>query len=172
MKYLGLSGFHAAMSFKKAYWPGLDEREYRIAQGHDSAACLVVDGEIVAAAAEERFSRKKHTGDFPIGAINYCLKEAGIELADVDEIAHGFDYTPYEALFSLDSISNQLFHEVYSREKLVTLIRSNLGDYPEKRIVQVGHHLAHAASAYYTSGWDQCLVVVIDGMGEANSATV
>ena len=65
MIVLGFSGFENAVPFKKSRWPGLEEREYRISQGHDSAAALVIDGEIVAAAAEERFSRKKHTGDFP-----------------------------------------------------------------------------------------------------------
>src|SRR5207247_8155109 len=70
--------------------------EYRISQGHDSAAALIVDGVCVAAAAEERFSRKKHTGDFPSGAIQYCLSEAGLEIGDVDEIAHGFDYRSEE----------------------------------------------------------------------------
>ena len=72
-KVLGISGFENSIPFKKAHWPGLEEREYRISQGHDSAAVLLVDGEVVAGAAEERFSRKKHTGDFPIGAIQYCL---------------------------------------------------------------------------------------------------
>lgn len=172
MKVLGISGFEAAIPFKKAHWPGLDEREYRIVQGHDSAACLIIDGELVAAAAEERFSRRKHTGDFPAGAIRYCLREAGIALGDVDELAHGFNYTPYEMLFSLDPVSTRLFREVYSRDKLVSLIRRDLGDYPENRVVQVEHHLAHAASAYYTSGWDECLVAVIDGMGEASGATM
>jgi carbamoyltransferase len=172
MKIIGISGFEAALPFKKKHWPSLDERDYRIAQGHDSAACLVIDGEIIAAAAEERFSRKKHTGDFPTGAIHYCLREAGIKIDAVDEIAHAFDYTPYESLFALDPISTQLFREVYSREKLISLVRRDLGDFPDKRIVQVEHHLAHAASAYYTSGWDECLVVVIDGMGELSGATV
>jgi carbamoyltransferase len=79
---------------KKKHWPGLEEREYRISQSHDSAAVLVVDGRIVAGAAEERFSRKKHTGDFPIGAIRYCLETAGLKPADIDEISHGFDYLP------------------------------------------------------------------------------
>ena len=65
MIVLGISGFENAVPFKKSHWPGLEEREYRISQGHDSAAALVVDGEIIAAAAEERFSRKKHTGSFP-----------------------------------------------------------------------------------------------------------
>ena len=78
MIVLGISGFENSVPFKKMHWPGLEEREYRISQGHDSAAALVVDGEIVAAAAEERFSRNKHTGNFPDGAIQYCLSAAGI----------------------------------------------------------------------------------------------
>ena len=71
MKILGISGLENAVPFKRAMWPGLEEREYRIAQGMDAAAALVVDGELVAAAEQERFSRKKHTGDFPIDAIRY-----------------------------------------------------------------------------------------------------
>ncbi|MDB5303605.1 MAG: Carbamoyltransferase, partial [Phycisphaerales bacterium] len=55
MNILGISGLESAMPFKKAHWPGLEEREYRISQGHDSAAALVIDGRIIAAAAEERF---------------------------------------------------------------------------------------------------------------------
>jgi carbamoyltransferase len=172
MKVLGISGFEGAVPFKKAHWPGLDERVYRISQGHDSAAALVIDGRVVAAAAQERFSRMKHTGDFPADAVRYCLAEAGIGLDAVDEIAHGFDYTPYEMLYSLDPVSAQLFREVYSRDSLLALVRRDLGDYPAGRVRQVGHHMAHAASAYLTSGWDECLTVVIDAMGETNGATV
>jgi predicted NodU family carbamoyl transferase len=62
MNFLGISGLERAVPFKRERWPGLEAREYRIAQGHDSAAALVVDGELVAAAEQERFSRKKHTG--------------------------------------------------------------------------------------------------------------
>ena len=98
MKFLGISGLEASVSWKQEQWPGLDPREYRISQGHDSAAALVVDGELVAAAEQERFSRKKHTGDFPIDAIQFCLREAGIALEDVAEIAHGFDYAPFRPL--------------------------------------------------------------------------
>ena len=171
-KVLGISGFENSIPFKKAHWPGLDEREYRISQGHDSAAVLLVDGELVAGAAEERFSRKKHTGDFPIGAIQYCLAAAGIKLSEVDEIAHGFDYTPYRAAFLLDPTSAEQYDKVFSREKLLSQVRQHLPGFPEDRVHQVNHHLSHAASAYYTSGWEECLVVVIDGMGEAHSATV
>ncbi|HEX3117921.1 MAG TPA: carbamoyltransferase N-terminal domain-containing protein, partial [Candidatus Acidoferrum sp.] len=170
-KVLGISGFENSIPFKKAHWPGLEEREYRISQGHDSAAVLLVDGEVVAGAAEERFSRKKHTGDFPIGAIQYCLEAAGIKLGDVDEIAHGFDYSPYRAMYMLDKTSAKQYDEVFSREKLLEEVKQYLPTFPADKVHQVNHHLAHAASAYYTSGWDECLIVVLDGMGEAHSVT-
>ena len=172
MKILGISGFEKSIPFKKDHWPGLDEREYRISQGHDSAAALVVDGELVAAAAEERFSRKKHTGDFPVGAISYCLAEAGLSLGQIDEIAHGFDYAASRAMYSLDPLSDQLYREVLSREAVCAEVSRNLDGYPLNRVRHVNHHLAHAASAYIYSGWDDCLVVVVDGMGELQSATV
>lgn len=171
MKVLGISGFEGAIQFKKKHWPGLEEREYRISQGHDAAAALVVDGVPVAAAAEERFNRRKHSGDFPIGAIEYCLQHAGLDLDDVDVLAHSFDYTPYRRAYSLDPITRQLYEQVFSRTALVALANKYLPGFPEERIRQVKHHLAHAASAYYTSGWDECLVIVIDGMGEAHSAS-
>jgi carbamoyltransferase len=172
MNVIGISGFEKSIPFKRAHWPGLDEREYRISQGHDSAAALLVNGELIAAAAEERFSRKKHTGDFPVGAISYCLAQAGLSLGQVDEIAHGFDYAPYRAAYSLDPITAQLYRDVFSREALVNEVKHHLDGYPPDRVRHVNHHLAHAASAYFCSGWDECLVVVIDGMGEVQSGSV
>lgn len=172
MNILGISGFENSISFKKKYWPELNEREYRISQGHDSSAALIIDGEIIAAAAEERFNRKKHCGDFPVNAIQYCLAEAGITLNEIDELAHGFDYAPYQKLYSLDPISAEAYKSVYSREALLTLINRDLSDFPASKVRHVPHHLAHAASAYFTSGWDECLTVVIDGMGEVHSATI
>src|SRR5437016_10215579 len=83
MKILGISGFEGAIPFKRARWPQLDEREYRISQGHDSAAALVVDGAVVAAVAEERINRGKHTGAFPRGAIACCLAEAGVTIDQI-----------------------------------------------------------------------------------------
>jgi carbamoyltransferase len=172
MIVLGISGFENSVPFKRSRWPGLDEREYRISQGHDSAAALVVDGAIVAAAAEERFSRKKHTGDFPEGAIRYCLSADGLAPGDVDEIAHGFDYTPYRPMYLMDPLTAKQYERVFSREALLERLGRAIPDFPPERVRQVDHHLAHAASAYYTSGWDECAVVVVDGMGEARGATV
>lgn len=172
LKLIGISGIDGSVAFKRRHWPGLEEREYRISQGHDSAAALVIDGEFVVGVAEERISRRKHTGDFPAGAIEACLSHAGIEVEDLDEIVHGFDYRPYRALYGLDPISAELYRDVLSREAFVARVRRALPRLPPERIRHVDHHLAHAASAYFTSGWDECLVIAIDGMGEAHGATI
>ncbi len=172
MIVIGISGLENAVSFKRAHWPGLDEREYRIAQGLDVAAALVINGKLVAAAEQERFSGKKHTGDFPIDAIQYCLAEAGLSIYEVDEIAHGFDYSPYRSLYAGDEVSASLYKKVFSRDALLAQVRRDLPGFPLNNVHQVGHHLAHAASAAYTSGWDECLVVVNDAMGETESLSV
>src|SRR5258708_13286653 len=98
MKILGISGLERSVPFKRAHWPGLDEREYRISQGHDAAAALVIDGVPVAAAAEERFNRQKHSGRFPIRAICYCLAKAGLSFVDLAYIAPGFYYPPVHSM--------------------------------------------------------------------------
>ena len=172
MKIIGISGLENSVPFKQAKWPGLEEREYRIAQGMDAAAALVVDGRLVAAAEQERFSRKKHTGDFPIDAIRFCLEDSGISIGEIDEIAHGFDYAPYRELYLRDGVSAELYQKVFSRDALLEQIRRDLPGFPEAKVFSVGHHLAHAASAAYTSGWDECLVIVNDAMGETESLSV
>ena len=172
MKIIGVSGLENAMPFKRTHFPGLDAREYRIAQGMDAAAALVIDGQLVAAAAQERFSGKKHTGDFPVDAIRFCLKEAGIGLDEIDEIAHGFDYAPYRGLYQQDDTSQALYDRVFSKEALLRQVARDLPGFPLEKVHQVGHHLAHAASAAWTSGWDECLVVVNDAMGETESLSI
>ncbi len=172
MNFLGISGLEASVPFKQEQWPGLEPREYRISQGHDSAAALVVDGKLIAAVAQERFSRKKHTGDFPIDAIQFCLREAGLGIEDVTEIAHGFDYLPFQQLYSLDPDSSRLYQKAFSKEALVRQVHRRFPDFPDEKIQPVGHHLAHAASAAFTSGWKECLVVVNYAMGEVQSLSV
>jgi len=133
---------------------------------------LIADGRLVAAAEQERFSRKKHTGDFPIDAIQFCLRQGGLGIEDIDEMAHGFDYSPFRQLYSMDPDSSRLFKTVFSKEALIEQIHRHWPDFEEDRVEQVSHHLAHAASAALTSGWDDCLVVVNDAMGEVQSLTV
>lgn len=77
---VGVSGLANSVEFKRRRWLGLDEREYRICQGLDSAAAIVIDGVTVAAAAEERFNRKKQCGDFLAQAISFCLEHISSNL--------------------------------------------------------------------------------------------
>src|SRR5579863_6486374 len=172
MNILGISGFENAVPFKRLHWPGLNGREHRISQGHDAAAALICSGDVVAAAAEERFNRVKHSGAFPVGAVSYCLGERGLHIDEVDEIVHGFDYSPYEAIYAMDSLSTELYRHVFSRDALLRLVQRDYPGFPNQKVFHVDHHLAHAASAYFTSGWDECLVVVMDGMAEVAGATV
>jgi len=169
---LGLSGLANSLCFKRENWPGLDEREYRISQGYDAAAALIVDGRIVAAAAEERFNRQKHSGAFPREAAAFCLRQAGIVLSDVSEIAHAFNYEPFEEIYSLDPVSERLFDQVLSKEAFLAEVEEFAPDFPLENVHQVNHHLCHAASAYFASGWDECLTAVIDAMGETQGASI
>ena len=169
---LGISGLENAVPFKRAHWPALDPREYRISQGHDAAAALIRGGKLAGAAAEERFNRRKHSAEFPIGAASYCLAAGGITTDQVDEIAHGFDYSPYRKIYSLDPLTAEQYRRVFSREALLELVAKHFPGFPPDNVHQVDHHLAHAASAYFTSGWDECPVVVIDAMGEVQSVTI
>src|SRR5262249_3673755 len=148
MNILGVSGLDGAVPFKRRHWPGLEEREYRLSQGHDSAATLIVNGKIVAAAAEERFCRRKHTGEFPIQAISYCLEEARVRLQDVDEIAHGFDYAPHKVLYSLDSMTARLYDEVLSPGALLRQINRCFPVFAPGRVRWGPHHLAHSARSF------------------------
>ena len=172
MNILGVSGIQGTMDFKRRHWPGLDERDYRISQGHDSAAALVLDGEFVVGVAEERIARRKHTGDFPVGAIEACLAHAGLAVGEIDEIAHAFDYAPYRAIYEFEPVSGELYREALCREAFVSRVRGAFPEFPVERIEHVDHHLAHAASAYLTSGFEECLVMVIDGMGEVHGVSV
>ncbi|OZM71147.1 carbamoyltransferase [Amycolatopsis antarctica] len=172
MYVIGISGMHNSIDFKKRELPGLDPRHYRIVQGLDAAAALVSDEGVVAAAAEERFTGEKTTGGFPVNAIRFCLEQAGITMSDVDHVAHGFDYRP-SAAHELNDFTAARFHEVYAS----TVQRESLAaHWPEldweRRFVPVPHHLAHAASTFHLSGFDESLILVADGMGETESMTV
>ncbi|MCA9419839.1 MAG: hypothetical protein KC592_02400, partial [Nitrospira sp.] len=172
MHILGISGLHHAVQFKKHYFPSLTPREYRIAQGFDSAAALVTDNGIAAAIAEERLIRDKGTNLFPIHAIKYCLEMAGISPQQISSLAHGFAYEPAKALFESEALSQHQYAEVYDPARQRECLEEHFPsvDWTNK-LVSVPHHLAHAASAFYPSGFDEALIVITDGMGELNSMT-
>jgi carbamoyltransferase len=142
---------------------------------HDSAACLVKDGEIVAAASEERFTRKKHDPDYPAQAIAYCLQEAGIQPAELDYVA--FYDKPllkferllkmYMASFPRSFSSFRRAMPVWLKEKLWTpqIIRRELDDYAGP-VLFLEHHMSHAASAFFVSPFDKAAILTVDGVGE------
>ena len=147
-----------------------------IRYGHDASAALISDGEIIANVAEERFTRTKNDGSFPINAIEYCLKEAGIEAGNLDAIvfpSEGYIPGPFFAFFDVPE-------EIvpYDRRGNVPVLPLYFN--PRKlskacKVLTVEHHRAHAASAYYTSGIkpsERALVITMDGRGDDVSVAV
>ena len=154
---------------------------------HDSAAALVTDGGITAAAQEERFSRKKHDARFPRHAVEYCLKEAGIGLDAVDHVVfYDKPFLKFERLLEtylafaprgLQSFSMAI--PVWLREKLFqkSLLKRELKrfapDYDwEKRLLFAEHHQSHAASAFFASPFREAVVLTMDGVGEWATTSV
>lgn len=150
---------------------------------HDSAAALVQDGRIVAAAQEERFTRKKMDNGIPRNAIMYCLQEAGIEAEELDAVVYYDDpaLTLHRYIenvkaagddaedlirFSFDSI----FKQKLWVERLLRAVLGRLGK--EDTLYVTRHHLSHAASAFYPSPFEEAAVLTIDGVGEWDTTTI
>jgi carbamoyltransferase len=169
---LGISGLHRSVSFKQQLITDLDPRERRMVQGLDSAAALVSEDGVLAAAAQERYRGGKGTNIFPAEAIAACLKSAGAGIDDVEFVAHGFRYEP-SPLFELDGFARRWFSEVYCEQAQLDVLGDHLptGQW-EQRLVRVPHHLSHAASAYLLSGFDEATVLVADGSGETESISL
>jgi carbamoyltransferase len=149
---------------------------------HDSAAALLVDGELVVAVEEERFNRIKHgklpdvdnPHQFPERAIRFCLNYAGLTAADIDHVAYSFDpqlrRTRFRAEWWADPRSEEVF---LLRLGQVRGVAEELLERPlRQRFHFVSHHLAHAASAYFPSGFDRAAVLTVDGIGEAAGSTL
>jgi carbamoyltransferase len=148
---------------------------------HDSAAALVVDGDIVAAAQEERFTRKKHDPGFPTNAVAYCLKEAGLEAAQLDYIAFydkpltKFDrlLETYLAYAPAGFRSFRMAMPIWLKDKLYMrrTLRKQFHMALETPLVFTDHHESHAASAYFPSPFDSAAILTVDGVGEWSTAT-
>ena len=148
---------------------------------HDSAAALIVDGRIVAAAQEERFTRKKFDANYPRLAIQYCLNAGGATLADVDYVAfYDKPFLKFERLletylaFSPQGFTSfRMGLPLWLREKLFlkSLLANELQSLEpkfdwDKRLAFSEHHLSHAASAFYPSPFQRAAVLTMDGVGE------
>lgn len=148
---------------------------------HDAAAALLRDGQLIAAAEEERFTRKKHDYEFPRHAIDFCLRSGGIRAADLDYVA--FFEKPLLKFERLLLSSMQTFprsHAVF-REAMITwlgdklwikhLIEKSLG-VPPAKILFSEHHLSHAASAFFCSPFNEAAILTVDGVGEWTTASL
>jgi carbamoyltransferase len=148
---------------------------------HDSAASLVVDGQVVAAAQEERFSREKHDASFPKRAIEYCLDVAGLEAGELDYV--GFYDKPlltFERLLEtylayaprgfssfFRAMPSWLKHKLHLPREL----RAGLGGGYTRRFVFTEHHESHAASAFFPSPYQEAAILTLDGVGEWETLT-
>ncbi len=135
---------------------------------HDAAAALVVDGSIIATAEEERFNRVRHSRGFPTRAITYCLAEGGLVLSDIDVIAVG--YNPYAFLrrgripLNPKQLASYAANIVIYDRKLRAFAKEAGAE-----LIYIDHHMAHAASAYHCSGFDEANVITVDGAGETET---
>lgn len=147
---------------------------------HDSAACLIIDGKIIAAGAEERFSRQKHDSGFPHQAIEFCLKKSGLAINEIDAIAF------YEKpIWKFERIVSQ--HLTHFPRSLKTFMETTGSWLNQKldikniikkelnywgKVYFVPHHLSHAASSYYLSKFNKAAIITIDGVGEWATTTI
>ena len=154
---------------------------------HDSAAALIRDGEVVAAAQEERFTRKKHDAGFPEHAVRYCVESAGLKESDLDSVVfYEKPFLKFERLlenylaFAPRGVrSFRMALPLWIREKLFQkdLLGRELksvwpGSQWDERLLFTEHHLSHAASAFYPSPFEEALVLTMDGVGEWTTTSV
>ncbi len=149
---------------------------------HDSAACLLKNGEIIAAAQEERFTRNKHDAGFPHHAILYCLKEAGIKATEIDNVVfYEKPFVKFERLLETylafapkgftsfaKAMPIWIKDKLFQKNAIIKELKSTLDEDVNwsKRLLFSEHHLSHAASAYYPSPFDSAAVLTLDGVGE------
>ena len=154
---------------------------------HDSAAALVRDGEIIAAAQEERFSRRKHDSDFPLNTLAYCLETAALSLSEVDLVTfYDKPFLKFERLLETyvtfaprgfqsfrKAVPVWLKEKLFQKDLLIKALKSVDPAFdPADRLLFGEHHFSHAASAYYPSPFDEAVVLTMDGVGEWATTSV
>ena len=151
---------------------------------HDSAAAMLIDGEVIAAAQEERFTRKKHDSSFPIHAARYVLEESGIKYSDIEAVAfYDKPFLKFERLletyhaFAPRGLASFVAAiPVWVKEKLFLkrVLRESLAELGDRSvpIYYPEHHLSHAASAFYPSPFEDAAILTIDGVGEWATTTI
>ena len=154
---------------------------------HDAAAVLLVDGKVIAAAQEERFTRVKHTEVFPVQAIKYCLEESGLSLDELDAVVFYekpflkferllqtyYSFAPKGLMSFLKAMPVWLSEKLFIKKKIYEAL-SEVESYDRKKVKLLfsSHHLSHAASSFFCSPFEKAAIVTIDGVGEWDTATI
>ena len=155
---------------------------------HDSAACLIKDGEIIAAAQEERFTRKKHDSDFPYHAIKFCIQYANIDYEEVDKVVfYEKPFMKFERLIETylafapkgftsfaKAIPIWIKEKLFQKSVIVKKLEATLGEKVNwrERLLFSEHHLSHAASAFYPSPFENAAVLTLDAVGEWTTTSI
>ena len=145
----------------------------------DTSACIVIDGKIIAACEEERFTRIKHFTGFPINSINFCLNKASLKLEEIDFITvnYNFNYNFFERLkFAFSNItSTSLFSKIINlinKKTISNSIQNNYGIDFKDKIVFIPHHISHISSSFLTSGYKDAVGLSIDATGDFSSMEI
>jgi carbamoyltransferase len=173
------------------YWKTINQKEIKeisskenptilgiTAYFHDSSACIIKDGKVLAAAEEERFTRNKHDDSFPVNAINFCLNEAKVK--EVDAVV--FFEDPKEKFERINKtltehvhsqVTIQKIRKIWAEKKSPEKIQEKLLEVGlNNKIIFLDHHLSHASSSYFMSGFEEAAILTLDGIGEKNSTTI
>jgi carbamoyltransferase len=154
---------------------------------HDSAAAITVGGKVVAAAQEERFTREKHSADFPLHAIRYCLEESGLSIDELDAVVFYdkpllkferllqtyYAFAPRGLVSFLKAIPVWLNEKMFLKKQIFDGLKQ-VGPYDKKQLKLLfpSHHLSHAASAFFPCPYDKAAILTIDGVGEWSTASI
>ena len=155
---------------------------------HDSAACLCVDGKILSAVQEERFTRKKNDNSFPINSINYCLNNANINYKDINHVVfYEKPFAKFERIFETylafapkgfsgfsKSMPLWVKEKLFQKSLICSLLKKNICEHVDwkKKILFSDHHLSHASSAFFPSPYENAAILTMDGVGEWSTTSL
>ena len=172
MLTLGIAGLADVSGFLARRFPEQMARDSRVVQGMDAAAALLLDGQVLAAASEERFDRIKKSGAFPFQAIQYCLDAASATLDQVQDVCTNFNFGRYRPIYASDELAREYWQECLSPDAVFGMLRQRFPAGDATRFHPIDHHDAHLHAALASSDFERCLAVVMDAAGEIAATSV
>jgi carbamoyltransferase len=172
MLTLGIAGLANVSGFLERHFPEQMAQDSRVVQGMDAAAALLLDGDVLAAASEERFDRVKKSGAFPFRAVQYCLDAAGATLDEVQDVCCNFNFGRYRPIYASDQLARTYWQECLSPDAVFGMLKSRFRAGNATTFHPTDHHDAHLHAALASNDFDRSLAVVMDAAGEIGSTSV